>query len=57
MGGNRLGPQPPTVVAASAMLIVGFMLAGSGLILDSVTRSRVEQKRILFLAVPALGVQ
>jgi hypothetical protein len=33
------------------------MMAGCGLILDSLGRSRVEQKRILFLTVPALGVQ
>jgi hypothetical protein len=33
------------------------VLAASGLILDSLSRSRVEQKRILFLTVPALGLQ
>lgn len=40
-----------------AMLIAGFILAGCGLILDALGRSRVEQKRILFLTVPALGAQ
>jgi glycosyltransferase involved in cell wall biosynthesis len=52
-----LVPRLPTAVVATGMFIIGFMLAGSGLILDSLSRSRVEQKRILFLTVPALGVQ
>ena len=42
---------------AIAMLLAGFILAGSGLILDALGRSRVEQKRILFLTVPSLGAQ
>ena len=45
------------VVGASAMFVIGFALAGCGLILDSMMRARIEQKRMLFLAVPALGVQ
>ena len=40
-----------------AMLVAGFVLAGCGLILDALGRSRVEQKRILFLTVPSLGAQ
>ena len=40
-----------------AMLVAGFILAGCGLILDALGRSRVEQKRILFLTVPSLGAQ
>ena len=39
------------------MLIAGFISAGCGLILDALRRSRIEQKRILFLTVPALGAQ
>ena len=39
------------------MMVAGFILAGCGLILDALGRSRVEQKRILFLTVPALGAQ
>ncbi len=39
------------------MLLAGFILGGCGLILDALGRSRVEQKRILFLTVPALGAQ
>ena len=37
------------------MLIAGFISASCGLILDALRRSRIEQKRILFLTVPALG--
>jgi glycosyltransferase involved in cell wall biosynthesis len=40
-----------------AMMAAGFVLAGCGLILDALGRSRVEQKRILFLTVPSLGAQ
>ena len=40
-----------------AMLVAGFILAGCGLILDALGRNRIEQKRILFLTVPALGAQ
>ena len=39
------------------MFIIAFLLGGCGLILDSLSRSRVEQKRILFLTVPPLGAQ
>jgi hypothetical protein len=48
-----------SVAAAIAvgLFIVGFFLAGCGLVLESIGRSRVEQKRILFLTVPGLGVQ
>ena len=40
-----------------ALLMAGCILASCGLILDALGRSRVEQKRILFLTVPALGAQ
>jgi glycosyltransferase involved in cell wall biosynthesis len=40
-----------------AMLVAGFILAGCGLILDALGRSRVEQKRTLFLTVPSLGAK
>jgi glycosyltransferase involved in cell wall biosynthesis len=52
-----LAPRLPIAVLSAGMFVIGFMLAGGGLILDSLSRSRVEQKRILFLAVPALGAQ
>ena len=47
----------PTAIVATGMMVIAFLLMSCGLILDSVCRARVEQKRILFLGVPKLGVQ
>ena len=38
-------------------MIVATILGSIGLVLDSLARSRVEQKRILYLTVPGLSVQ
>jgi glycosyltransferase involved in cell wall biosynthesis len=53
------GPQagPAALAAATGLFVVGFVSAACGLVLDSVGRTRVEQKRILFLTVPALGTR
>jgi len=40
-----------------SMFVAGFVMGGCGLILDALGRSRVEQKRVLFLTVPGLGAQ
>jgi hypothetical protein len=52
---------PATDMSAMAMatglFVIGFVTAACGLVLDSLGRSRAEQKRILFLTVPALGAQ
>jgi uncharacterized membrane protein (DUF485 family) len=45
------------LIVATGLFVIGFVTAGFGLVLESLGRSRVEQKRILFLAVPALGAQ
>ena len=60
--GLLASPDAPNVsvsheLLGMAMLVAGFILAGCGLILDALGRSRVEQKRILFLTVPSLGAQ
>ena len=52
-----LVPRLPTAVVATGMFVTAFLLGTCGLILDSLSRSRVEHKRILFLTVPALGAQ
>jgi hypothetical protein len=52
-----LVPDLANAVFSTGLFVSGFVLAASGLILDSLSRSRVEQKRILFLTVPALGLQ
>ena len=51
------GAATPATVIATGLFILGFVLAGCGLVLGSIGRSRIEQKRILFLTVPALGIQ
>ena len=50
-------PSFSNAFAGMSMFVAGFILAGCGLILDSLARSRIEQKRILFLTVPGLGTQ
>lgn len=50
--------EPPSgALFGMTMLLAGFILAGCGLILEALGRSRIEQKRILFLTVPSLGAQ
>ena len=53
--GSALAAGP--MIFAAGLFVIGFILAACGLILESLRRSRVEQKRILFLSVPALGAQ
>ncbi|MBK1623213.1 glycosyltransferase [Afifella marina] len=48
--------QAGAVLSASAFVLAGISLS-CGLILESLRRSRLEQKRILFLSVPALPIQ
>lgn len=45
------------LIVAMGLFVIGFVTASLGLVLDSLGRARVEQKRILFLTVPALGAQ
>ena len=52
-----LVPRFPTAIVATGMMIIAVLLMTCGLILDSLCRARVEQKRILFLGVNKLGVQ
>lgn len=52
-----LVPRLPTAVVATGLYVIAAILVGCGLVLDSLTRSRVEQKRILFLTVPGLNAQ
>ncbi|MDQ0325233.1 hypothetical protein J2R99_001082 [Rhodopseudomonas julia] len=48
--------QASALLSASAFVLAGISLS-CGLILESLRRSRLEQKRILFLSVPALPIQ
>lgn len=51
-----LVPRLPTALLATGLMILAFLMISSGLTLDSLTRSRIESKRILYLAVPGLPV-
>jgi hypothetical protein len=47
-----LVPRLPSAVLATGLMIIAFLSAACGLILDNVTRGRWEAKRIAYLAVP-----
>ncbi len=52
-----LVPRLPTAVLAMGLMMIAFLFTCCGLILDSVARSRVEQKRMIYLAQSGLRVQ
>jgi hypothetical protein len=49
-----LVPRLPTAILCTGLAVVAALLVTGGLILDSLARARVEQKRILYLAVNAI---
>ena len=49
-----LVPRIPTLILASAIMLLGFLSLGCGLVLDTVTRGRREMKRMRYLEIPAL---
>jgi glycosyltransferase involved in cell wall biosynthesis len=48
-----LVPRMPTALLSTALTLFGIILLSCGLILDTVTKGRIEQKRFAYLAVPA----
>lgn len=50
-----LVPRLPTAVLCAAIMLLGIILLVCGIILDAVTKARIEQKRFAYLAVPACG--
>jgi glycosyltransferase involved in cell wall biosynthesis len=50
-----LVPRLPTAVLCAAVMLLGIILLVCGIILDAVTKARIEQKRFAYLAVPACG--
>ncbi len=46
-----LVPRLPTAVLCTGLILIASLLGACGLILDSLARSRVEQKRMFYLAV------
>ena len=47
-----LVPRLPTAVLSVGFMVLGFLSLASGLILDTVTRGRWEDKRMAYLAIP-----
>lgn len=47
-----LVPRLPTAVLATGMIVLASLSIMSGIILDTVTRGRWEQKRMAYLAIP-----
>lgn len=47
----------PTWVLSIALLIMSMMVFSAGIILDSLAKSRLEQKRILYMAIEGLQAQ
>jgi glycosyltransferase involved in cell wall biosynthesis len=47
-----LVPRLPTAVLATGLMLLAFLSLTAGLILDTVTRGRWEQKRMAYLAMP-----
>ena len=48
-----LVPRFPTAILCVALMLAGFLLFACGLILDTVTRGRIEAKHLAYLATPA----
>jgi glycosyltransferase involved in cell wall biosynthesis len=47
-----LVPRFPTAILSAALMLLGFLSLACGLILDTVTRGRVEAKRLRYLSIP-----
>jgi glycosyltransferase involved in cell wall biosynthesis len=48
-----LVPRMPTWVLSLGLLLMSALMVMTGLVLDSVSRGRAEQKRIFYLSIPA----
>jgi glycosyltransferase involved in cell wall biosynthesis len=49
-----LVPRLPTAVLATGVMLLAFLSATAGLVLESVSRGRWEQKRMAYLALPSV---
>jgi hypothetical protein len=50
-----LVPRLPTAVLCSSLMLLAFLSLSSGLVLDTVTRGRREQKQLTYLSITAPG--
>jgi hypothetical protein len=48
-----LVPRLPTALLSTALMLLGAILLICGIVLDTVTRGRIEVKRLAYLAIPA----
>ena len=48
-----LVPRLPTAVLSTGLMLLSFLALACGLILDTVTRGRMEVKRLAYLSIPA----
>ncbi|SED05008.1 Glycosyltransferase involved in cell wall bisynthesis [Burkholderia sp. WP9] len=48
-----LVPRLPTALLSTALMLLGAILLICGLVLDTVTRGRIEVKRLVYLGIPA----
>jgi hypothetical protein len=48
-------PRLPSAILATGLMLLAFLSLTCGLILDTVTRGRWEQKRMAYLAMPGPG--
>jgi len=49
-----LVPRFPTAILATGMMLLAAICLGGGMVLDSVARGRLEQKRLVYLGMPQL---
>lgn len=52
-----LVPRLPTAVLSTGMMLVAFLSAACGLILENVKLGRAEAKRMTYLAIPVTGLE
>ncbi len=50
-----LVPRFPTAILSTGIMLLAFLSLAAGFILDTVTRGRLEMKRLFYLSVPAVG--
>lgn len=50
-----LVPRFPTAILSTGLMLLAFLNLGAGLILDTVTKGRMEKKRLAYLSIPAVG--
>ena len=49
-------PRFPTLIVAASLVVVALLSFACGLVLDAVSRARLEQRRLAYLATPGPGV-